>query len=412
MNEQTSTEVIKTIVERFFHIDDITTGNPKDGFITRFRGLLTVEDSERAFFELSAALKPYHLMPLFRKDGFRHVILLVDSSTEPKQSNPWINLILFVVTFFSMLLTGAISAPGNLSSDDPMVILKTIITLITSLKLFSEGWPFAVSMMSILLAHEFGHYLMGRRYGIRMTLPYLIPLPYPLSPFGTMGAVISMKEVPRNRRQLLDIGLAGPLVGLIVAIPVLFLGLKLSTVGAIPGLASGTGSQGLTLEGNSILYLLMKYLAFGKLLPAPASYADVSPVLYWIKYFFTGLPFPAGGTDVMLHSVAWAGWGGLLLTAMNLIPVGQLDGGHVLYVLLGKERLQKIFPMIIVILVGLGFRFPGWWLLAAILFLLGRFYAEPADQITELDGKRKALAILGLIVFVLVFIPVPFAMVG
>ena len=109
----------------------------------------------------------------------------------------------------------------------------------------------------------------------------------------------------------------------------------------------------------------------------------------------------------MLSAVAWAGWAGLLVTALNLIPAGQLDGGHVLYVLLGKERMKKLCPLLLVILIGLGFVWSGWWFWAAILFLFGRFYAEPADQITPLDSKRKILAIIGLIIFLLVFIPVP-----
>ncbi len=204
--------------------------------------------------------------------------------------------------------------------------------------IIEKGWPFAVSMLGILAAHEFGHYFMGRHYNIHVTLPYFIP--FPGSPFGTLGAFINMKEIPRNRRQLLDIGLAGPLAGLIVAIPVLFIGLKLSELNILSSIVPE--GQSLQMEGNSILYLSMKYLAFGKLLPQPVSFSDVNPILYWIKYFFTGLPFPQGGVDVMLHSVAWAGWAGLLVTALNLIPAGQLDGGHVAYVLLGKEKTLKL----------------------------------------------------------------------
>jgi membrane-associated protease RseP (regulator of RpoE activity) len=170
--------------------------------------------------------------------------------------------------------------------------------------------------------------------------------------------------------------------------------------------------QSLSLEGNSIIYLFMKYLAFGQLLPAPVNFGSTGPFLYWIRYFFTGLPFPAGGTDVMLHSVAWAGWAGLLVTALNLIPAGQLDGGHALYVLLGKEKMKKLYPVLLVILVGLGFVWSGWWFWAAILLVFGRFYAEPADQITELDTKRKALAVFALIVFILVFVPVPLTFPG
>ena len=132
----------------------------------------------------------------------------------------------------------------------------------------------------------------------------------------------------------------------------------------------------------------------------------MSPILYWIRYFFTGQPFPWGGVDVVIHPIAFAGWAGLLVTALNLIPAGQLDGGHVLYVLLG-HKARAFLPVILVALVLLGFVWVGWWLWAFLIFLLGRLYAEPLDQITPLNMPRKAIAILGLVIFFLVFTPIP-----
>jgi membrane-associated protease RseP (regulator of RpoE activity) len=211
-----------------------------------------------------------------------------------------------------------------------------------------------------------------------------------------------MKEPPKNRRILLDIGIAGPIAGLVVAIPVLLLGLSLSHIDQIT-LAPGQGFQ---LEGNSLLYLLAKYVIFGRLLPAPASYGGLSPLLYWVRYFFTSQPLPVGGIDVMIHPIAWAGWAGLLVTALNLIPAGQLDGGHVISVLLGK-RARALLPFVLGALVLLGFAWQGWWIWAFLVLLLGRVYAEPLDQITALDSRRKAVAVLGIILFVLVFTPVP-----
>ncbi len=146
------------------------------------------------------------------------------------------------------------------------------------------GWPFTVGLLSILVAHEFGHYLVGRAHGEKVTLPYFIPLP--LSAFGTMGAFINMKEVPRNRKHLLDIGMAGPLIGFVVAVVVLFIGLSLSSLGPIEtSLPEGYVHF---IEGNSLLYLGAKYLTFGKLLPQPVSYGGVAPFAYWLRYFFTG----------------------------------------------------------------------------------------------------------------------------
>ncbi len=204
------------------------------------------------------------------------------------------------------------------------------------LAIITNGWPFAVSLMAILGCHEFGHYLVGRHHGVHVTLPYFIPMPF--SSIGTMGAFINMKEPPKNRKVLLDIGIAGPLAGLVVAIPVLLIGLSLSQVTRLqvePG-------QMIQMEGNSVLYLLSKFAVFGQLLPSPATYAGVNPFLYWLRYFFSGTPLPLGGLDVNLSQVAWAGWIGLLVTAMNLIPAGQLDGGHVLYVLFGQKKARSL----------------------------------------------------------------------
>jgi membrane-associated protease RseP (regulator of RpoE activity) len=231
-----------------------------------------------------------------------------------------------------------------------------------------------------------------------------------------MGAFINMKEIPRNKRVLFDIGIAGPLAGLIVAIPVLIIGLALSPVGELkdttyqtPEGTTYTLSNDDGLEGNSILYLGLKYIVKGELLPAPVDYGETPAPLYWGRYMLLGQPIPIGGRDVLLHPVAWAGWAGLLVTFLNLIPAGQLDGGHIIYALF--DRRVRVVPYIILaLLVTMGFFWEGWWLWAALIFLLGRTHAEPLDQITELDPSRKALAVLMLVIFLLVLTPVPFTL--
>jgi membrane-associated protease RseP (regulator of RpoE activity) len=223
-----------------------------------------------------------------------------------------------------------------------------------------------------------------------------------------------MRGIPKNKRILFDVGVAGPLAGLIVTIPVLFLGLWLSPVGPINHPAAGMGGF---LEGNSLFYLFAKYIMYGKLLPDPVSTQGLSPVLYWIRFFLTGHPIPFGGLDVQLHSVALAGWAGLLVTALNLVPVGTLDGGHVAYGLFG-EKARRIFPVAIGALIALMF-LPvfltlsltafnlSWLLWVFILFWLGNVRTVPLDDITELDPKRKALGFLVLIIFFLIFTPIP-----
>lgn len=386
-------DTLTPVVARLFNISDITTGDPEKNFLVRYRGRL-YSDSAEAYAQLDDYMRPLGITPVFREEQGQQVILLLTGRVTPKPSNPWINLILFILTLLSMIYTGMMFA----YEGPPVSDLQSYIRgLWDSL---GGGLAFAVSLLSILLAHEFGHYLAARYHHTHVTLPYF--LPFPGSLFGTLGAFIRLKEPPRNKRILLDIGIAGPLAGLVVAIPVLFIGLFLSQVGPV----NSHPGQMFVLEGNSILYLLTKYAVFGEFLPAPATYGGLSPILYWARYFFTGQPLPIGGQDVLVHPVAWAGWAGLLVTALNLIPAGQLDGGHVIFVLLGRKA-RYLQPVILSVLVLLGFVWNGWWLWAAIIFFLGRVFAEPLDQITRLDPRRRRVAIFGLVVFVLVFTPVP-----
>lgn len=390
---------LEALVSRVFVVEDVTVGGRQQDYMVRFRGRLRTEDSIAAYDQLSELLKPYNITPLFRIEEGRQSIRLINGRINPKPSNPWINLLMFVLTLLSVSFVGGLSEAQDPLPASPVAAMAQILI---------SGLPFAMALMAILVAHEFGHYLVGRYHRVHVTLPYFIPLPLP--PFGTMGAFINMKEPPKNRRHLLDIGLAGPLAGVIVAIPVLLLGLSLSRLDPLPAVLPP--GMGYTLEGNSILYLLLKYLMFGQALPSPASYGDTPVWLYWLRYFFTGRPFPLGGMDVLLHPVALAGWGGLLVTSLNLIPAGQFDGGHVLYVLFGRKGMRRIFPFVLAGVVVLGLFWTGWWLWAALIFFMGRFHAEPLDQITELDERRRWLAIFGIVLFILVFIPVPMNLIG
>lgn len=381
---------LSTQVARIMHIEAVTLGEPKKGFIARYRGMLLSSDSASAYDELTSLLNPYRVTPIFRVENNQHVVILIPGIPNPNPSKIWVNILLLFLTFFSVLFTGALFSYQGQLPTTPIEILKFIVS----------GLPFTLSLLAILLAHEFGHYLAGRYHKANVTLPYFIPFPF--SYFGTMGAFIQMKAPPKNRRIMLDIGIAGPLAGLIVAIPVLLLGLSLSAVETLPYRLQ----IGQIFEGNSLLYLFLKYIVHGELLPHPLTYYGAEPVIYWVRYFFTGMPLPRGGLDVTLHPIAWAGWAGLLVTAINLIPAGQLDGGHLVYVLLGK-RASQLIPVVLVGLLILGFVWYGWWIWAGLILFFGRFYAEPLDQITQLDRRRKLIAILGIIIFVLVFTPVP-----
>ncbi|TET30369.1 MAG: site-2 protease family protein [Anaerolineales bacterium] len=383
------------LVRQVMSITDITEGDQKQPFAVRFRGTL-ISDSQLAFEKLDPAFKQAGTTLLFREENDGHEILGMSGVIQPQASNPLVNVILFLLTLASMLMAGAMYGMEAPADTSILGILQA------TLQNLPNGITFAASLLGILMAHEFGHYFAARFHRIAVSLPYF--LPFPLSLFGTLGAFIRLKEPPKNRRVLLDIGLSGPIAGLIVAIPVLLVGLYLSDLGRLP--LNAMAAQGSVLEGNSLLYLAMKYIVTGEFLPKPLHYAGLTPFIYWVRYFFIGLPMPYGGTDVLLHPLAWAGWAGLLVTMLNLIPAGQLDGGHAIYVLLGKAT-KRLWPFIIGLLLLLGTVWPGWYIWAGLVFLMGRTYARPRDEITPLDPRRKWIAIFGLVLFVLVFIPVP-----
>jgi membrane-associated protease RseP (regulator of RpoE activity) len=386
------TDILTSIVSRVFRIDELTLGDQqKQGFFIRFRGELLL-DSIEAYDRLAADLKSYDITPLFREEGGRQTVLLVHGVVRLKPAKVSTNILLFVLTVFSVLFAGAMYAYDGPVPDNTLGLIWTLITHLW------VGWPFAVSLLAILLAHEFGHYFVGRARGAAVSLPYFIP--FPISLLGTMGAFIQLKEPPRNKRALFDLGIAGPLAGLVVAVPVLLFGLSLSKLGTIQPSAGGF------IEGNSLLYLLAKFAVFGKLLPAPPNLSGLPLLWHWLGFFFVGKPVTIGSTDVLIHQVAWAGWAGLLVTFLNLIPAGQLDGGHVLYTVFGK-RANRMWMIILIATLLLGIFWSGWWLWAALIFFFGRSHAEPLDQITPLDPRRKLVAVLMLVIFLLVLTPVP-----
>ena len=387
------TDILISIVKQFLTIDQFTLGKTEDDHLIEFEGMLN-QPSQEAYDFAAQALHPHELTPLFRTSGKKHKVILKKGLFKPQAQKNKVNLILFLITFISIIFSGILTTyTGPETLDFSIIWAHVRVNL-------GQSIAFAVSLLSILTAHEFGHYFAARIHNTKVTLPFFIP--FPISPFGTMGAFIRLLEPPKNRRVLLDIGLAGPIAGLVIAIPVLVYGLTLSKIDILPSVFP----DHFMFEGNSILYLFLKYLVHGSLLPEPISFHGIHPVIYWVRYFFTGLPLPYGGTDVLIHPVAWAGWAGLLITSLNLIPAGQLDGGHLIYSLFG-DKLKWIRPVILWALVILGFMWSGWWLWAFLILFLGRIRAEPLDEITELDPGRKILARIGLIIFFLVFSPVP-----
>lgn len=298
------------------------------------------------------------------------------------------NLILFIVTVFSVFLAGA-SYAGTFTGEPG---------LRAWLRGLWGGYSYAIPLLSILLFHEFGHYFAARYHRVDASLPYFIPFPL-LSPFGTMGAVISMRGRIKSRNALLDIGAAGPLAGLVVAIPVLIFGLLGSPVREV----TSPSIQ----EGQSLLYIAMKRILLG--------------------------PIP-DGQDVFLNPIAFAGWTGIFVTMLNMLPVAQLDGGHIAYALFGlrQNKYSRIFHVSLLGIFALNlarFLIPAlkspdgsaigvaisnstfWLVWYALLFLVKRVGGQdhPPTEPGELSPLRKVISVFSLILFVLLFMPTPWA---
>ena len=389
---------IEAAVADLFAVHDVTLGVPSQPDVIRLRGKLQAP-SEQAYPRIAQRLREMGYTAVLRHDDENKLdVLLALPGLQPQESSGrlWINALLYLLTIVATLYVGAgysDQIPTNLSDID------TLLWPLTHLWL---GWPFALSLMIILTGHELGHYFAGRHYKVPVSLPFFIPMPLP--PLGTMGAFIMMKGRAINRRQMLSVGAAGPLVGFVLALPILLLGLSMSKI--IPMESPAPGS-GFFMEGNSLLYLLFKYLTFGQILPGTGNPATIGAALGEVVAALFGT-FPFGhGFDVSIHPVALAGWAGLLVTAFNLLPVGQLDGGHVLYSLVGQRAGRLTLP-IIGLLVVMGFvLWPGWFLWAALIFFFGQSHPDPLDDVTRLDRPRKIIAVAVLLIFVLTFTPLP-----
>jgi membrane-associated protease RseP (regulator of RpoE activity) len=388
-------DIFTPLISKHFEIKSITWGTTEQDFIIRYQGEFTSE-TESAYEALDSTFSLRNYATFFLIEENVPTIKIKTKRIVKPSGKSRTNILLFIFTLISMMFSGALySSTGELTTNGSATILAIF-------SFFSSGAPFAISMLAILTAHEFGHFFAAKYHKSDVSLPYFIPFPF--SPFGTLGAFIQLKSHPKNRKILHDIGVAGPLAGLVFTIPILFFGLSLSSLNYLPtAVAEGLS---ISLEGNSIFYLFSKYIMFGEWLPAPHVAEINAGFLYWVKYIITGMPVPFGGLDVYLHPIAWAGWAGLLITSLNLIPVGQLDGGHILYVLLG-DKAKKVVPYVLGMLFSLGFYWQGWWLWFVIIWFTGRSHAQPYDQITPLDNTRKCIAIFMMIVFVLLFMPIP-----
>ncbi len=348
-------EGLKASVSRYFPVYQVVV-NP---FAITFHVSADAATLDANFDALRQDLVPRNYVPsIVQEHG--EVLVHVQRRPETRFRGVHLNLLLLVVTIGTTWVAGAVN--WEFYTDTPWLSIDSMLWGFLS---------FTVPLLLILGAHEMGHYLTARRHHVRASLPFFIPS-VPI--LGTFGAFISMRDPIPNRKALLEVGISGPLVGFALALPITVIGLFLnSTPTHLPAF---TGSGEITMP--SILY-------------------------WWIQGFFPGSlvdPFRR-------HPTAFAGWVGLFVTAINLLPAGQLDGGHVARALFG-DRQRYVSLAATVVLVVLSLFYIGWALFAVIILVLGLRHPPPLNDITPLKPSRKALGWAAIAVLVITFVPIPF----
>jgi membrane-associated protease RseP (regulator of RpoE activity) len=284
------------------------------------------------------------------------------------QDRIWLHGLLFVLTVASTTLAGI----GHYMAFRADFLPASVQW---SARLIGPGLFYSVTILAILGCHELGHYFACRYYDVDASLPYFLPVPITLT--GTLGAFIRIREPIPTKRMLFDIGIAGPLAGFAVAVPALILGISLSHVAKLPPDFSGYEL------GEPLLFKLVEWLTWGSV---------------------------PDGYSLNLHPIAFAAWFGLLATALNLFPVGQLDGGHICYAVLGRRSTQVTIVMVVVA-IALSFVSLSWvvWtvLMIAMLFVFGPRHPRTFDEDIPLDRARRWMALVALIILALCFTPAP-----
>ena len=349
----------------------VITGHRAVGEVLQFDGRLNGKADE-VFQKINEAFSGELVSPmLLEGDGAQTRVLLiprVDAKPEaPERPNWALHWLLFFATLVTTTWAGALHAGVN---------------LLLQPERFAVGLPYSLGLLLILGAHELGHYFTAKAHGVRVTPPYFIPIPFAL---GTFGAFIKIKSLTPNRRALFDVAVAGPLAGLVFAIPALLVGLRFSRI--IPGHVSETlGMTGVNVDSSILLACLAK-LSLG------------TPILE--------------SDHLLLHPLAFAGWLGLIVTALNLLPIGQLDGGHMSHALFGSRHAHALSMVALVSLFVLAlFVWPGLMFWAFIVFFIAGTHDTPAaNDVTPVGPPRRALGYLAFLLLLLIIVPVPHSLV-
>jgi membrane-associated protease RseP (regulator of RpoE activity) len=353
-------EFIKGLVARRFPVYDVRVTYDVVEFFVR------TDDAtlEQNFDELREEMAQHNYIPMIIYDKGEHIITVAKRPTAKYRSTS-VNLVMLIITVLTTVFAGTLEWGGfdNVSTKDvfaPSTILMGTLT-------------FALPLMAILGVHELSHYFAARRRKVAASLPFFIPS---IPPLGTFGAFISLRDPIPNKKTLLEIGVAGPLAGFLLTIPIGILGLILTNDAA-------------------------------KIAPANVPPGGALAVIFPLMYRGLEYLVPLKG-DFLIHPTAFAAWVGFLVTALNLLPVGQLDGGHVARALLGSNaRYLSWATIAALVALGLSGLYLGWLLFAVIILFLGVRHPPPLNDMTKLDMKRKMLGMATFVVLIIAFVPIP-----
>ena len=354
-------ESIRSVVARHFPVYGVVV----TPLALTFQVTAAAETLEGAFDALRRELVPKDYIPTITQER-GETLVHVQRRPKPRFARREVNAALLVVTVITTLVFGGAWNWAGYAGT-PLFSLESIV------------WGaafFGVPLLTILGAHEMGHYLVAKRYHVHASLPFFLPS---VPPLGTFGAFISMRDPIPSRRALLDIGASGPLVGFAIAIPVTLAGLALS--------AAGPQTVGPPAGDFEVIHPSALFLFLSLFFPLPETYA--------------------------MHPLAFAGWVGLFVTAINLLPAGQLDGGHIARALLGKNQRHLSWAAILALFtIGTVYGYVGWYIFGTLILMLGVRHPPPLNDITRLSPARKLIGIAAVAVLLLTFIPQPFEFVA
>ena len=356
-------EFVKGLVAKRFPVYDVRVSYDVVEFFCRVEPT-TLDDN---FELLRQEMAPHGYIPMIVYDKGEHIVT-VAKRPSAKYRSTYVNAAMLVITFIAMLFAGVLQWDGY--ANIPAGEYFSVTNILTGVLVFT------LPLMAILGVHELGHYVVARKHKVAASLPFFIPS---IPPLGTFGAFISLRDPIPNRKALLEIGVAGPLAGLAVALPLAFLGLYLTNLGAKP-VPDNVGSEGVV----TLMFPLI-YLGIENLMPIQG--------------------------DFLLHPTAFAAWVGFLVTALNLLPIGQLDGGHISRALLG-QKAKYLTWVAAAAMIAIGFFYFAWLIFAMFILFLGVRHPPPLNDISKLDFKRIAVGALAFMLLVVSFVPIPMSVVA